>query len=77
MTVPDDLVGLRGLHQDLLALEKSQLLDIEGLLVDLESRIDEFRKLLDKSPRKEASRNAILSGMNAPKIYVLSLLIAI
>lgn len=67
MTVPDDLVSLRGLHQDLLALEKSQLLDIERLLVDLEYRIDEFRKLLDKSSRKEASRNAILAGMNAPK----------
>ena len=79
MTVPDDLVSLRGLHQDLLALEKSQLLDIERLLVDLEYRIDEFRKLLDKSPRKEASRNAILSGMNAPqsiRICVLLLLIA-
>ena len=62
MTVPDDLRSLRGLHQDLLALEKSQLLDIERLVLDLESRIDEFRNLLDKSPRKDSSRNAILSG---------------
>lgn len=67
MTAPDNLTSLRGLHQDLIALEKSQLLDIERLWVDLESRIDEFRKLLDKSPRKEASRNAILSGMNVPE----------
>lgn len=62
MTVPDNLTSLRGLHQDLLALEKSQLLNVERLWEELESRIDEFRKLLDKSPRKEASRNAILSG---------------
>lgn len=67
MTVPDDLTSLRGLHQDILALEKSQLLDIERLVLDLESRIDEFRKLLDKSPRKDSSRNAILSGMGVPK----------
>lgn len=68
MTVQDNLSSLRGLHQDLLALEGSQLLDIERLWVDLESRIDEFRDLLDKSPRKEASRNTILSGMSVPKM---------
>lgn len=80
MKVPDDLMSLRGLHQDLLALEKSQLLDIERLLVDLESRIEKFRKLLDKSPRNEASRNAILSGMSVPKnikICAFSFLISI
>ena len=63
----DNLTSLRGLHQDLLALEKSQLLDIERLWVNLESRIDDFKKLLDKSPRKEASRHAILSGTYIPE----------
>lgn len=67
MTDQDSLKSLRGLHQDLIALENSQLLTVERLWADLEIRIDEFRKLLDKSPKNETSRNTLLSGMNKPK----------
>jgi nuclear pore complex protein Nup205 len=63
MIDPDSLESLRGLHQDLLALEKSQLLIIERLWADLELRIDDFKKLLDKSSKNEKSRKALLLGM--------------
>lgn len=76
MTDLDNLTSLRGLHQDLLALENSQLLNVERLWVDLESRINDFKNLLDKTPKKETSRNAILSGMNAPKRMKLTVHIA-
>lgn len=67
MTDRNSLEGLRGLHQDLIALEDSQLRNIERLWAELEARIDEFRKLLDKPPKKENSRNTVLSGMVVAK----------
>ena len=56
------LVGLRGLHQDLLSLEASQLHNIDRLWADLEARLDEFRQLLDKPAKNETSRKALKSG---------------
>lgn len=80
MTDRDNLTSLRGLHQDLLALESSQLLNVERLWVDLESRINDFKNLLAKSPKKERSRNEILSGTNElkrtqPTVYMACMLI--
>lgn len=62
MTDPDSLEGLRGLHQDLLALSEARLTNVERLWVELESRVEEFRKLLDKSPKNEKSRQTVLAG---------------
>ena len=59
------LEALQGLHRDLLALSESRLLNVERLWVQLEARIEEFRKLLDKSPRNEKSRQTLATGMMA------------
>lgn len=56
------LERLQGLYQDLIALERSQLHSFENLLVELEERVDEFRKLVDKTSKNEISRKALLSG---------------
>ena len=57
------LAGLRGLHQDLLALETSQLANVERLWADLEARVTEFRTLLDKQAKNEKSRKALALGI--------------
>ena len=62
MEDPGGLVGLRGLHQDLLALEASRFRNIERLWADLEARVSEFRQLLDKSAKNENSRKALSAG---------------
>lgn len=62
MTALNSLEGLRGLHQDLIALDESQLRNIERLWAELEARVDEFRKLLDKAPKNDTSRKTLLSG---------------
>lgn len=70
MTSQNSLEGLRGLHQDLVALEESQLRNIERLWAELEARVDEFRKLLDKPPKNDSSRKTLLSGTTC--FYVIS-----
>ena len=65
MEDPGGLVGLRDLHQDLLALEASRLRNIERLWADLEARVSEFRQLLDKPAKNETSRKALSSGKNS------------
>ena len=62
MENPGRLEGLRGLHQDLLALDASRLHNIERLWADLEARVNEFRQLLDKPAKNETSRKALSSG---------------
>ena len=62
MEDPGGLVGLRGLHHDLLALESSQLANVERLWADLEERVKQFSKLLDKPPKNEKSRKALSLG---------------
>lgn len=56
------LEGLRGLHQDLIALSNSQLRNVERLWAELDARVDEFRRLLDKPRKNEASRKTLQSG---------------
>ena len=63
----NSLDGLRGLYQDLIGLEESQLRNIERLWAELESRIVEFRNLLDKKPKKESSRQILNSGARFSK----------
>lgn len=58
----ESLVGLRGLYQDLSALSDLSLVNIDRLRVELETHIDDFRKLLDKPTKNNASRQAVVSG---------------
>lgn len=58
----DNLAGLRGLYQDLSAITDSPFPSIERLCVELETHIHDFRKLLDKSPKANDSRQKVLSG---------------
>ncbi|KAF7593334.1 hypothetical protein BBP40_011623 [Aspergillus hancockii] len=62
MEARDTLAGLRGLYQDLSSLSDSSLVNIDRLRFELESHIDDFRKLLDKPAKNNASRQAVLSG---------------
>ena len=63
MSALDSLEGLRGIHQDLIALSEDRLPNVERLWVQLEARIEDFRKLLDKVSKNDASRQTISSGM--------------
>lgn len=65
MAESEAIEGLRGLQQDLIALEESRLRNVERLWVDLEARVEEFRNLLDKPSKNESSRKKILSGMSS------------
>ena len=56
------LESLEGLHRDLLSFSESQLSNIERLESELQQRIGDFRKLLDKSPKNEKSRQELKSS---------------
>lgn len=74
--VEEGLIGLQGLHQDLQGLEEGQLRNIDRLWANLEARVGEFRQLLDKPPKNDASRKTLLSGiiyMSAHKMITLSI----
>lgn len=58
-----DLERLETLHRDLLALAELRLLNVERLWIQLEARIADFRRLLDKTSRNEQSRKALATGM--------------
>ena len=62
MAGEEGLIGLRGLHQDLIDLEASRLRNIDRLWEDLERRVGEFRQLLDKPSKSDVSRKALQSG---------------
>ncbi|KAL4957716.1 nucleoporin Nup186/Nup192/Nup205 [Aspergillus filifer] len=62
MESAESLVGLRGLYQDLSALSDSPFMNIERLRVELEAHIHDFRTLLDKPTKSNASRQSVLSG---------------
>ena len=73
MEDPGGLAGLRDLHQDLLALEASRLRNVERLWADLEARVNDFRRLLDKPAKNETSRKALSSGKKPRGSILLSL----
>lgn len=58
----ESLERLRGLQHDLASLSESRLPNIERLWLELDSRVDEFRNLLDKKPKNDASRQSLSSG---------------
>lgn len=76
-----DLEDLENLHRDLLAQSEHRVASIDGdlladaeqrlpnierLWIQLEARIDEFRHLLEKSPRNDGSRKSLQSGTRFP-----------
>lgn len=60
----DSLERLQGLQRDLISLSEFRLPNIERLWLELDSRIEEFRSLLDKKDRNEQSRKTLVSGNN-------------
>jgi nuclear pore complex protein Nup205 len=58
----DALGGLRGLYQDLSTISESSIPNIDRLCVELEAHLQDFRKLLDKPPKNNGSRQSVLSG---------------
>lgn len=62
MAEEDGLLALQGLHSDLIAFSENRLQDIERLVNELDSRIEEFRELLDKKGKADASRKKLQEG---------------
>jgi nuclear pore complex protein Nup205 len=62
MAEDDSLRALQGIHRDLCALIDLKLPVLDRLVVNLESRLDEFKALLDRKPKTDASRKALLAG---------------
>lgn len=62
MAEASSLEGLQSLHRDIVALCENRLPHLERLWIQLQDRIEEFRKLLDKPPRNEASRQSLATG---------------
>ncbi|KAF2651418.1 hypothetical protein K491DRAFT_781868 [Lophiostoma macrostomum CBS 122681] len=62
MAEEDSLVSLQGLHRDLCALIDLKLPVLDRLVNTLENSLDEFRALLDKKGRNDASRQTLSSG---------------
>ncbi|PYI16341.1 cullin-4B [Aspergillus violaceofuscus CBS 115571] len=58
----DTVASLRGLNQDLQNLSSAFVVNIERLRVELETHIEDFKKLLDKPTKNNASRQSVLSG---------------
>lgn len=62
MADTDSLEALQGLHRDLLALTNSRFSAVDRLWSELEGRVEEFRKLLEKPGKNDTSRQALNSG---------------
>ncbi|KAH0562716.1 hypothetical protein GP486_002621, partial [Trichoglossum hirsutum] len=57
-----DIGRLQSLHRDLLALSESRLTNLERLWVELEGRLEELKKLLDKPSKNVQHRQMVSSG---------------
>lgn len=62
MAEEDGLLALQDLHSDLLAFSENRLQDIERLVNELDTQIEEFRTLLDKNGKGDASRKRLNEG---------------
>lgn len=61
----ESLDRLQGLYQDLLAFSETRLANIERLWVELEASVEDFRTLLDKPSKSNASRESIAKGIRS------------
>ncbi|CAI6341212.1 unnamed protein product [Periconia digitata] len=62
MADDDSLQALEALHRDLCALIDNRLPVLERLLVNLESQLEDFKALIDKKPKSDASRKTLNQG---------------
>lgn len=62
MAETGSIEALTQLKEDLLALSQSRLRTVDELSIQLEKHIEEFKKLLDKPPRKPESRQTLSTG---------------
>lgn len=60
----ESLERLQGLYEDLVAFSETRLANVERLWLELEASIDDFRKLLDKPPKNNASRESLATGID-------------
>jgi nuclear pore complex protein Nup205 len=74
MAESDSLEALQALQRDLIALSVSQLPTVERLWAELEAQVDQFRKLLSKPTKNDASRQKLSKGN---RCYTLSYYTAI
>jgi hypothetical protein len=58
----ESIGGLGGLYSDLCAIEQHPNVNLERLCFELEAHLPDFQKLLDKSPKNNASRQTVLTG---------------
>jgi nuclear pore complex protein Nup205 len=65
MSAYGSLEGLQSLHRDLVALSESRLPNVERLWTQLQSRVEEFRVLLEKPPKNDTSRQSLSKGQKA------------
>ncbi len=70
MTDAEGFDGFRGLYKDLLASFELRLPNVEKLWAELEVRVEDFKKLLDKKTKDDRSRQAISSGNNRMQTQV-------
>lgn len=59
----DTLASLRGLFQDLSALSSSSIVNIDRLRIELETHIEDFKKLLDRPRKNNPSRQIVIAGV--------------
>ncbi|KAL8984123.1 MAG: hypothetical protein Q9205_001830 [Flavoplaca limonia] len=62
MEAEGGLESLRALHQDLIALEHSQIRNIDRLCNELKAHVEAFKDLLDRPAKSDASRKKLESG---------------
>jgi nuclear pore complex protein Nup205 len=58
----ESLERLKELHQDLLAFTETRLANIDRLWLELQTSVEDFRKLLEKPSKSKTSRQSLASG---------------
>lgn len=61
-SIAESVERLQGLQRDLHNLSEVTLPNIDRLWSELETRVDEFRRLLDEKPKNDQSRKALSAG---------------
>lgn len=59
----ESLERLRELYEDLIAFSETRLANVDRLWLELESSVQDFRKLLDKRAKSNTSRQSLTSGI--------------
>jgi len=58
----ESLARLQELHEDLIAFSGGSFANVERLKEELETSIEDFQKLLDKSSQNNSSRETLRKG---------------